>query len=303
MVKYHKLGTDPAGDPLVYSDPQNPKRNISVGISDDERFMFLVQTESTSGNSLSFKEMKQKEGPFIPLMTSFDYDFSVIDNLGDQLYVITNYKAPRYRLLKIDAQKPQEEFWTELIPEKEYVLTSASLAGGKLVLNYLRDAFTHIEICNYDGTPDYEFPLPGIGTSGGPRSDKDDPEAFYTFTSYNTPGEVYRYDFTTRESSLYYRPEVKFNPDDFQVDQFFYPSKDGTKVPMFLFTGKEWKTGTTPLCFTGMAVSTSARYPILGTAAFLCREGRILAVPISGEEENTGKNGTKREPNCRSKCI
>jgi prolyl oligopeptidase len=280
MVKYHRLGTDPANDPVIYSDPQNPKRTMNVGISDDERFMFLVQTESTSGNSLAFKEMKSKEGPFIPLMSTFDHDFSVIDNLGDQLYVLTNYKAPKYRLLVIDAKKPQEEFWKEVVAEKESVLTSASLAGGKLVLNYLKDAYTHIEICQYDGTPDYTFELPGIGTSGGPRGDKEDPEAFYTFTSYNTPGEVYRYDFNTRESSLYYRPEVKFNPDDFQVDQVFYASKDGTKVPMFLFYRKGMeKNGNNPVLLYGYGGFNISQTPGFSVQRlFFVENGGILAV-------------------------
>ncbi len=280
LVKYHKLGTNPADDPLVYSDPEHPQRNISVGISDDERFMFLVQTESTSGNSLAFKEMSQKDAPFIPLMETFGSDFTPVDNLGDEILVITNYKAPKYRLLKIDAKNPGEEFWTELVPEKEYVLTSASLAGGKLVLNYLKDAFSHIEICHYDGSSDYEFVLPGIGTSGGPRGDKDDPEAFYTFTSYNTPGEVYRYDFTTKESSLHYRPEVKFNPDDFQVDQVFYTSKDGTKVPMFLFYKKGMvRNGSNPVLLYGYGGFNISQMPGFSVQRlFFAENGGILAV-------------------------
>ena len=280
MVKYHKLGTDPANDPLVYSDPEHPQRNISVSISDDDRFMFLEQTESTSGNSLSFREMKNPNPSFIPLMESFDYDFSPVDNLEDQILVLTNYKAPKYRLLKIDAQNPGEEFWTELVPEKEHVLTSASLAGGKLLLNYLKDAFTHIEICNYDGSPDYNFELPGIGTSGGPRGDKDDMEAFYTFTSYNTPGEVYRYDFSTRESTLHFRPEVKFNPDDFQVDQLFYPSKDGTKVPMFLFYKKGMKkNGGNPTLLYGYGGFNISQMPGFSVQRlFFVEKGGILAV-------------------------
>ncbi|MFZ2795106.1 MAG: prolyl oligopeptidase family serine peptidase [Prolixibacteraceae bacterium] len=299
LVKYHKLGTDPATDPLIASDPEHPKRNMGAGLTRDKRFMFLYKTESTSGNSLAFKEMNKKDGPFIPLMESFEHDFNIIDNIDDQLLVLTNYKAPNYRILKIDSRNPQEEFWTELVPEKEQVLRSANLAGGKLVLNYLKDAFTHIEICHYDGSLDYEFPLPGIGTTGGLSGDKDDPEAFYTFSSYNTPGEVYRYDFSTKESALYFRPEVKFNPDDFQVEQVFYTSKDGTKIPMFLFYKKGMvKNGGNPVLLYGYGGFNVSQTPQFSVSRFFFAEnGGILAVANlrgGGEYgESWHKAGTK----------
>ncbi len=279
-VRYHKLGTDPSTDPLIVSDPEHPKRYISVGLTEDKQFMLLYKSETTSGNSLAFRETAGKNKEFISLMESFDYDFNVIDNLGSFLIVHTNYKAPKYRILKIDTRLPQENNWVELIAEKENVLLSAGLAGGKLVLNYLKDAYSHPEVYHYDGTFDYEFQLPGIGTIGGLNGKKEDTEAFYTFSSFNTPSEVYRYDFNTKESVLHNRPQVSFNPDDYQVDQVFYPSKDGTRIPMFLFYRKGMvQNGNNPVLLYGYGGFNNSLTPGFSVQRlFFAEQGGIVAV-------------------------
>jgi len=279
-VRYHKLGTDPADDPLIASDPEHPKHYIHAGLTDDKRFMLLSKSETTSGNSLAFRDMKSNDKSFIPLMESFEYDFNVIDNLDHFLIVITNYKAPKYRILKIDTRAPEEEHWVELVPEKENVLSSATLAGGKMILNYMKDAYSHLEVYEYDGTFSYEFPLPGIGTTGGISGKKEDPEAFFSFTSFNTPSEVYRYDFNTRESALHNRPQVSFDPDDFQVEQLFYSGKDGTKIPMFLFYKKGMvKNGNNPVLLYGYGGFNSSLTPSFSVARlFFAENGGILAV-------------------------
>lgn len=299
MVRYHKLGTDPSSDPLILSDPEHPKRSLRVRMTDDNRFMILVKTQSTSGNSLDFKDMSKKEKSFVPLMKGFEYDFNVIDNLEHDLIVLTNYKAPRYRILKIDTRKPQEPEWTELIPEKKDVLASATIAGGKLVLNYLKDASNHLEVYSWAGKFEYEITLPGIGSTGGISGKKDDPEAFYTFTSFNTPGEVYRYDFNSNESTVQFRPEVKFNPADFQVDQLFYRSKDGTEIPMFLFYRKGMiRNGRNPVLLYGYGGFNNSLTPGFSVQRlFFAENGGIVAVANirGGGEfgEDWHKAGTK----------
>jgi len=280
IVKYHKLGTDPAADPLVLSDPEHPKRNLSVGLTEDERFMVLYKTESTSGNFCAFREMSSRSKEFIPLMKGFENDFNIVDNIDEFLIVHTNYKAPKYRILKIDSRQPEESAWVELIPEKENVLQGASLAGGKIVLDYLKDARTQVEVYNYDGTFDYILELPGIGTSDASSGKKNDPEAFYSFSSFNTPGEVYHYDFTTRKSTLHYRPDVKFNPEDYQVDQLFYTSKDGAKIPMFLFYKKGLaRNGKNPTLLYGYGGFNISITPSFSDSRlFFVENGGILAV-------------------------
>jgi prolyl oligopeptidase len=243
--------------------------------------------------------MSSPKKDFIPLMDGFEYDFSVIDNVDDFLIVHTNYKAPKYRIIKIDSRKPQETDWVELVPEKENVLQSASLAGGKIVLDYLKDAHSQVEVYNYDGTFDYVLELPGLGTSDASSGKKNEMEAFYNFSSFNTPGEVYRYDFSTKTSSLYYRPEVKFNPQDFQVDQVFYTSKDGTKIPMFLFYKKgmelNGKNPTLLYGYGGFNISLTPAFSV--PRLFFVENGGILAVANlrgGGEYgEDWHKAGTK----------
>jgi prolyl oligopeptidase len=299
LVKYHKLGTDPSNDPLLMSDPEHPKRNMGVGLTEDKRFIILTKTESTSGNSCAFREMNSPKKEFIPLMEGFESDFNVIDNVDEFLIVHTNYKAPKYRILKIDSRNPQESNWVELVPEKENVLQSASLAGGKIVLDYLKDAHSHVEVYNYDGAFDYVLELPGLGTSDASSGKKNDPEAFYNFSSYNTPGEIYKYDFITKQSSLYFRPEVKFNPKDFEVNQVFYTSKDGTKIPMFLFHKKGIvMNGNNPTLLYGYGGFNISMTPAFSVSRlFFVENGGILAVANlrgGGEYgEDWHKAGTK----------
>ena len=299
LVKYHKLGTPYESDEVIYSEPEFPKRLINLGTTDDKQFMFLVRSEGSNGNALSFKRADAGSAPFIPLIETFESNFEPIGNVGDELFILTNYKAPKYRLIKINSSAPAEENWTEIIPENEFVLNSASLTGGKIVLNYLKNAYSSIEVYDYNGEHAYTVELPGIGTVGGFSGDKDDMEVFYSFASYNTPGEVYRFDFNTRQSELYYRPEVKFNPEDFQVDQVWYTSKDGTKVPMFLFYKKGMaKTGNNPTLLYGYGGFNISQTPGFSVQRlFFVENGGILAVANlrGGGEfgEEWHKSGTK----------
>ena len=167
-------------------------------------------------------------------MESYDYEFNPVENIGDDLYVLTNYKAPKYRLVKINTNQPQEANWVDIVPEKKDVLESVSLVAGKLVVNYMTDAYSKVEVYSYEGVLDHEVQLPGIGTVSAFSGKKEEPVAFFSYTSFNTPGEIYKYDFATSQATLHFRPEVKFNPEDFEVKQEFYASKDGTKVPMFI---------------------------------------------------------------------
>ncbi len=233
-IYYHKLGTAQTVDKLIYEDKEHPKRNCYAGVTEDNRFLFVSTSETTSGNALSVKDMSRKGSELVPVVTTFDNDFNVIGNIGDELFALTNCDAPKYKLIRFNLKNQGKENWTEIIPEKENVLQWAGFAGGKIVALYMQDAHSVMEVYNYDGTSDYEIKLPGIGSVGSFSGKKEDPVAFYNYTSFNTPGEIYKFDFTTKKSSLHYRPEVKFDPDDFEVKQEFYASKDGTKIPMFI---------------------------------------------------------------------
>lgn len=233
-VYYHKLGTPQKDDKLIVEDREKPKRMFGAGITDDKRFLVLSISEATNGNALSVRDMYSQDSNFVPLMESFDYEFNVIDNVGDDLFILTNYKAPKYRLVRINIHHPEETSWTEIIPEKEHVLQWVTFAGGKIVTGYMKDARSEVEVYAYDGTFEYTIGLPGVGSADSFSGKQDDPVVFFSYTSFNTPGEIYQYDLNKKESKLYFRPEVQFNPEDFIVKQEFYNSKDGTKVPIFI---------------------------------------------------------------------
>ena len=233
-VYFHKLGTEQSADQLIVSDTINPKQMFGAGLTEDKRFLLVSKSQGTHGNALDIKDLSKKNSDFVPLMESYEYEFNAVENIGDDLFVLTNYKAPKYRLVKINTNQPQEANWVDVIPEKKDVLESVRLVAGKLAVNYMTDARSKVEVYSYDGVLDHEVQLPGIGTVSAFSGKKEDSLAFFSYTSFNTPGEIYKYDFTTNQSSLHYRPEVKFNPEDFEVKQEFYTSKDGTKVPMFI---------------------------------------------------------------------
>jgi len=287
-VYFHKLGTEQAADQLIVSDPKNPKQMFSAGLTEDKRFLLIYKSIGTHGNALDFKDLSKKNSGFVPLMNQYEFEFNPVDNIGDELYVRTNYKAPKYRLIRINVNKPDEANWVEVIPEKTDVLESVGMVAGKFVVNYMTDAHSKVEVYSVDGALDYEVQLPGIGTVSGFSGKKDETVAFYSYTSFNTPGEIYKYDFATKQSSLHFRPDVKFNPEDFEVKQEFYASKDGTKVPMFIVSKKGLKLdGNNPTLLYGYGGFNISLTPSFSAArmAFIEKGGVFAMVNLRGGGE------------------
>jgi len=233
-VFFHKLGTEQSTDQLIISDSKNPQQMFGAGLTDDKRFLLITRSIGTNGNAFDVKDLTKANGGFVTLMDQYEYDFIPVDNIGDEIYVRTNYKAPRYHLVKINVNHPEEKNWVVIIPENKDVMESVVMIAGKLVVNFMTDAHSKTEVFSYDGKLDHQIQLPGIGTVSAFSGKKEESIAYYSYTSFNTPGEIYKYDFTTRQSTLHFRPEVKFNPEDYEVKQEFYASKDGTKIPMFI---------------------------------------------------------------------
>lgn len=279
-IYYHKLGTPQDQDRLIMEDRERPKRMFGAGITDDKRFLILVMSEASNGNALSVKDLKAADGNFVPLMKSFDYEFNVVDNIGDDLYVLTNYKAHRYRLVRINIHHPGEEAWVEVVPEKEDVLQWAAFSGGQIVTGYMKDARSELCVYAYDGSFRYTIDLPGIGSVDSFSGEKDEPLAFYNYTSFNTPGEIYRYDWKVNESKLFFRPEVKFNTDDYIVKQEFFSSKDGTRIPLFLVhkKGMEMKGNNPALLYGYGGFNISLTPGFSSTRMVFLESGGILAV-------------------------
>lgn len=251
-VFFHRIGTSQKEDRLIFENKEFPLRNCAAGVTDDEKYMFVYETESTSGNTFLFKDLTKPEAPLLSLVKDFDNDYSVVDHYNGKVYVLTNWKASKQRLMEIDPEHPQRENWKEIIPESADVLENVSLVGGKIIAVYMKDAANHAYVFDTSGKKLYEVQLPSLGALSGFSGEKDENEAFYTFTSYTFPATVYRFDPATNHSEVFRKPEMKFNPDEFTSEQVFYTSKDGTKVPMAIIYKKGMKRdGKNPLMLYG----------------------------------------------------
>jgi prolyl oligopeptidase len=233
-VYYHKIGTEQSQDRLVFKDEKNPLHFHSVGTSDDETMLILYASGQGLGNAVKVKDLTKPGAGWVTIEPSQDYEISILDVVGETMYIYTNYGAPRYRLMTADKKAPQRENWKEFIPEGEGVLTSVSFADNKMILGYDKDASNRLYVYTLDGEFVREMELPTYGSAGISSSKKHD-EVFYAFTSFTYPTAIYRYDLSSGESTLFKAVEIDgFNMDDYVTEQVFYPSTDGTKIPMFL---------------------------------------------------------------------
>jgi len=230
---FHKIGTPQGSDQLIFEDKEHPLRTITALVTEDENFLVINTSEGTSGSEIWVKDIKTNT-PFTSLIKGFDTEAHVVNNDGDRLLVLTNADAPNYQLVSIDPKNPAKENWQVIIPTRTKLLESVGTAGGKLFLSYLEDAASKIYECSYKGYYAREIQLPGIGTAGGFNGDKTDTELFYSYTSFNCPSTIYRYNIATGTSKLFRKPAVKINPDDYLTLQTFFQSEDGTSVPMFI---------------------------------------------------------------------
>lgn len=251
-IFYHKVGESQEKDILIFENRQYPLRNCGAGVTEDEKFLFISETESTSGNSLYFKDLSNPDAAFVTLEAGFDNDYSVVDHVNGKIYVLTNREASNQQLIEIDPTKPGQANWKTIIPETENVLESVSVLGGKFIAQYLQDAATHAYAFDFSGKKLYEVQLPTLGTIAGFSGDKDDNEAFYTFTSFTFPPTIYRFDVANNKAEVFRKTEVRFNPEDYVSEQVFYTGKDGTKVPLFITYKKGMKkNGKNPLMLYG----------------------------------------------------
>lgn len=288
-VYYHQLGSNQSDDILIFDDNNHPLRNFHAYLTEDKKFLILEETESTSGNSLYAAKLKDiNKIDFIKIAEGFDYDYGVIDNMGDQLLIKTNYQAPKGKIILADFNNPGTEHWKTLIEEKDDVLESASIIGGKLFTQYLKDASNVAYFFDLEGNFLNELKLPAIGSLNGMNGEKDENTAFFGFTSFTHPSSVYKYDVNNNNYEIYKNSEVDFNPDIYETNQIFYESKDGTKVPMFIVNKKGIKLdGNNPTVlygYGGFNISLSPGFSI-SRAAFLEQGGIYVMVNLRGGGE------------------
>jgi prolyl oligopeptidase len=246
QVFFHRLGTEQAKDTLVYEDPANLQRFHVLGTTEDERFAILEVSErgaGKDGNALFVRDLSKPDTAFAPLVPEITNDtFSAVDNVGDKILVSTNHGAPNWRVVLIDPAKPAEANWQTVLAERPEPLESVQTAGGKLFATYLKDVTTRAYVHALDGKLENEIVLPGPGSAGGFGGPHDAEFVFYTFNSLSVPSTIYRYDIATRQSSVFRAPNVPgYDASRFETKQVFYPSKDGTRIPMFLVYRKGLK--------------------------------------------------------------
>lgn len=280
-IYYHKVGTPQSEDKLIYHNPKYPRRNYYAGTTEDERFVILSESESTSGNALYVLDNNMPGKGFVKIAEGFDYDYSPIDHIEGKILVRTNFESPKYRLVLVDPNKPSPENWKEILPEKEDVLQGVSQIGGKLFAHYMKDASSKIFIYDYEGKEEGQLELPAIGSFGGISGKKDENTAFFSFSSFTYPPTVFKYDVADNTYESYFKPEIDFDPETYETKQIFYTSKDGTKVPMFIVHKKGLKmNGKNPTLlygYGGFNASMTPRFAI--TRLILLENDGILAIP------------------------
>ena len=243
-VYFHKIGTAQGADTLVFADTAQPSYFVGVETTEDERFAVLsINDPDKRGNSLAVRDEVKGERAFRPVVAEITEDsFNVVDNVGDQLLVLTNRGAPNRRLLRVDPVHPAPADWATVLPERAEPIESVTTAGGKLFVTTLKDVAARVEVFGRDGKPQDRIALPGPGTASGFSGEKGDAEVFYVFQSMNQPPSIFRYDIAGRKSALFRAPEIPgFDASQFESRQVFFKSRDGTRIPMFVMHKKGLK--------------------------------------------------------------
>jgi prolyl oligopeptidase len=250
-IYYHKIGDKQNNDKLAYQNPEYPKRFYSASVNDDETVLFITESGAGLGNRLFMQNLTKSGAPVIEIASDYEYEYAPIDVIDNTIYFYTNYKAPKYKLAKAGINAPKIETWKDLVPESENVLKGIDFVAGQMILVYDKDASEHAFVYSTDGKQKNEVKLPTLGSVGF-SGNKDDKEIFYSFSSFTFPSAIYKYDIENNVSELYIAPKVEFNSDDFITEQIFFPSKDGTGIPMFLTYNKKLKLdGKNPVYLYG----------------------------------------------------
>ncbi|HWI17776.1 MAG TPA: prolyl oligopeptidase family serine peptidase, partial [Vicinamibacterales bacterium] len=239
MVYYHRIGTPQSADELVFSDPKNPQRFHTLTTTEDERFAVLdVSDRGTGkqGNAVFVQDLSKPGSKFMPLIPEIgDDSYNVLESVRGELLVFTDNEAPNGRVLRIDPAKPERANWKVIIAPKSDTIDSVAVAGGKVIATYMKDVASKAYVHNLEGALENEVELPGLGSVSGFGGNMDDTSLFYTYTSFDYPTSIFRYDVAARKSSLFRAPTIPgLDTKQYETRQVFVTSKDGARVPMFL---------------------------------------------------------------------
>lgn len=278
---YHKLGTPQSADALIFGGiPEEKHRYVSGSVTEDNNYLLISAANSTSGNKLYLKDLRKPDSKLITILDHENSDTDVLENVGSKLYLVTNLNAPNKKIITVDASDPGPENWKDFIPETENVL-SPNTGGGYFFAEYMIDAISKVFQYDYEGKLIREIELPGIGSASGFGGKKEEKEFYFSFTNYYTPASSYKYNVETGNYVLYWKPEIDFNPDNYESKQVFYASKDGTEIPMIITYKKGLKLNsknpTILYGYGGFNISRTPSFSIVN--AVWMEQGGVYAVP------------------------
>lgn len=291
---FHRLGTSQDEDVLVYERPDQPEWMFSPSITDDGRYLVLHISHGTDPrNRVYYADLEPvlADGPpdadawsrldVVELLDDFDAAYSVIGEVGDTFYVLTDRDAPRGRLIAIDLDRPEPSAWREILPEREDTLERARLVGARLFACYLQHAHSVLLRFSLDGQPDGEVELPGIGTIEALAGRQDDEAVYFSFGSFTAPPSVHRHDVATATTTCVREPGLRIDQERFVTEQIFVTSADGTRVPVFLVRRADVApSGEVPTLLWGYGGFNIPVTPAFRVAWFVWVErGGLLAVP------------------------
>jgi len=278
---YHKLGTSQKEDEVIFGGiPSEKHRYVFGSLTEDYKYLVISAQVSTSGNKLFIKDVSNKNGKLVTILGDVKSDTQVIDNKGSKLYLATNLNAPNQKVVTVDAANPTPENWEDFISETKNVL-SLSTGAGYFFATYMINAVSKVLQYDFDGNLLREVQLPGVGSTGGFEGKTSAKELYFSFTNYNTPESFYQFNPKEGTYTLYWKPLIAFNSDEFESKQVFYTSKDGTKVPMIITHKKgielNGKNPTTLYGYGGFNISLTPSFSIAN--AVWMEQGGIYAVP------------------------
>jgi prolyl oligopeptidase len=285
-VYFHKLGTAQSADRLMFATPARPDLGHSAEVSDDGRWLVISSSSGTDDRyEVTLIDLRRPSAAPRVLVPGFEHNYSYAGNRGSTFYFVTDENAPRQKIVSLDIAEARPVPRT-VVAEDAATLQGAGLVGGKLAASYLADAKTDVRIYGLDGRLARKVDLPGIGTASGFAGDFDDPETFFAFASFNRPTTVYRYDTGSGQATEWAAPKLAFDPEDYRVEQRFYQSKDGTRVPMFIVRRKD-VAGPSPTllyAYGGFDVSLTPTFSAI-RLAWLEKGGTYAVANIRGGGE------------------
>lgn len=288
-IYFHKIGTPQSEDKVIYERPDHPKWGLYAGLSEDGRYLLIEVSQGTdTKNALFYKDLSKPDSKVVELLPKFDASYSYIGNMESTFLIQTDLDAPKLKVIAINLKNPKPSTWRTVIPEATETLRSVSYVGQTLIANYMKDARSEIRRFKTNGKQLASVTLPGLGTAGGFIGKSTHTETFYSYSSFTSPGAVYKYNVAANTSTLFKKPETKFNEDDYETKQIFADSKDGTKIPMFVVHKKgiqlNGQNPTLLYAYGGFNISILPRYSP-ATIAWLDMGGIYVSANLRGGGE------------------